>query len=141
MIFYTACNTRHVCSTKHQSISPSPAPQPRGMGYAHVLSYVDARVLNSQWWIQDFPLGGRRVIGGHQPLMWVLFGKNVCENERIGSPWGGTHRQRPPLDPPMNRDVVYIYQLVLSTSVKNSIHKDNKFLFLEIVIIQKSLTY
>ena len=37
-----------------------------------------------------FPVGGVcRVIGGCQPLMWVLFGKNVCENERIGSCWEG----------------------------------------------------
>ena len=26
---------------------------------------------------------------GHQPPMWVLFGKNTCENERFGSHWGG----------------------------------------------------
>ena len=30
-----------------------------------------------------FPVGGR----GHPT--WVLFGENVCENERIGSRWGG----------------------------------------------------
>ena len=26
---------------------------------------------------------------GHQPLTWVLFGKNVCKNEIIGSSWVG----------------------------------------------------
>ena len=36
--------------------------------------------------------------GGHQPPTQALFGENVCENERIGSRWGGrTHRRRPPL--------------------------------------------
>ena len=52
-----------------------------------------------QWRIQDFPLGGHRAIGGHQPLMHALFGKNVCENKRIGSCWGFggvTRRRRPP---------------------------------------------
>ena len=43
-----------------------------------------------QWRIQDFPLGGRRPVGGgHRPLTHTLFGKNVCENERNGSSWGG----------------------------------------------------
>ena len=42
-----------------------------------------------QWRIQDFPLGGHRAIGGHQPPMWVLFSENICKNERIGSCWGG----------------------------------------------------
>ena len=40
-----------------------------------------------QWRIQDFPSGGRRAVGGCRPLMWALFGKNVCKNERIGSCW------------------------------------------------------
>ena len=26
---------------------------------------------------------------GCQPLMWLLFSRNICENERIGSHWGG----------------------------------------------------
>ena len=26
-------------------------------------------------------------VGGYQPLMWALFGKNICKNERIGSQW------------------------------------------------------
>ena len=32
--------------------------------------------------------GGYQAIGG-STLMQVLFGKNVCKNERIGSHWGG----------------------------------------------------
>ena len=53
------------------------------------------RIFN-QWRIEDFPLGGRR------PPTRALFGENVCENERIGSHWGGggACRWRPP-DPPM----------------------------------------
>ena len=38
-----------------------------------------------QWWIQDFPWGGLDPLGGCGPLMRVLYGENVCENERIGS--------------------------------------------------------
>ena len=34
---------------------------------------------------------GFPIEGGHQPLTWALFGNNVCENERIGSCWGGAH--------------------------------------------------
>ena len=49
-----------------------------------------------------FPVGGRQVFGGRRPLTQVLFGENVCENERIGSRWGGRAPAVPPLDPPMN---------------------------------------
>ena len=45
-----------------------------------------------------FPVGGGG--GGRRPLPWVLFGKNVCENQRIGSRFGGGH-WRPPPDLPM----------------------------------------
>ena len=38
-----------------------------------------------QWPMQDFQLGGIDPLGARRPLMWVLFGENVCENERIGS--------------------------------------------------------
>ena len=42
-------------------------------------------------------------VGGGGPLMRALFGKNVCENERI---WpcrgGGGVRWAGPLDPPMH---------------------------------------
>ena len=33
--------------------------------------------------------GGADLLGGCQPLMCTLFGKNICENERNGSCWGG----------------------------------------------------
>ena len=46
--------------------------------------------------------GGRRAVGGHRPLMWALFGENVCENKRIGSCWGGDAHWQHPLDPPMS---------------------------------------
>ena len=44
------------------------------------------------------PWGGAEPLGRCQPLTWVLFGKNVCENERIGSCWGegGMHWWHPP---------------------------------------------
>ena len=35
-----------------------------------------------------FPVGGTPTRWGRRPLTWVLFGRNVCENERIGSRWG-----------------------------------------------------
>ena len=50
----------------------------------------------------DHVSGGSRISrwggGGRRPPMWALFGKNVCENERIGSRLGGgsTRRQQPP---------------------------------------------
>ena len=43
------------------------------------------------------PLGG----GNTDVRRRHLFGKNVCENERIGSRWGGGACQGRPLDPPM----------------------------------------
>ena len=45
---------------------------------------------------QGFPVGGRG------PPMQVLFGKNVCENERIGSRRGGMCRKILDVDPPMH---------------------------------------
>ena len=61
--------------------------------------------LSEQLWIQDFPWGwgGMDPLGGHGPLMWVSFGENVCENERIGSSRGGVPG-RPTLDLPMLND-------------------------------------
>ena len=46
--------------------------------------------------------GGVDPLGGRGPPTWVLFGKNVCENERIWSSRGSLCPARP-LDPPMNR--------------------------------------
>ena len=37
-----------------------------------------------------FLVGGVDPIGGRGPPMWALFGKNVCENERIGSRRGAS---------------------------------------------------
>ena len=51
-----------------------------------------------------FPVGGVDPLGGAWTLTWVLYGKNVCENERIGSHsvgGGGMNPARPLLDPPM----------------------------------------
>ena len=43
-----------------------------------------------------FPVGGGGAPSrwwGRQPLTWVLFGENICKNERIGSRWGGGGRR------------------------------------------------
>ena len=48
-----------------------------------------------------FPVGG----GGPGPPTRVLFGKNVCQNERIGSRRGGG---RAPGTPPRSANVIYI---------------------------------
>ena len=45
-------------------------------------------VVYTQGRIQDFPLGGGGG-GGRQPPTQVLFGENICKNERIWSCWGG----------------------------------------------------
>ena len=36
------------------------------------------------------PIGGVDPIGGHQPLVQALFGKNVCENGELGPIGVGT---------------------------------------------------
>ena len=65
-------------------------------------------ILFKQVNISSTDSGGSRIsrrgacthLGGREPLTQVLFGENVCENERIGS-----HREacirHAPLDPPM----------------------------------------
>ena len=59
-----------------------------------------------------FPVGGRRPVrgrvdplGGHGPPMQALFGKNVCENKRIGS-----CRGRAPGTPPRSANA-YLYPM------------------------------
>ena len=49
--------------------------------------YSNKNSWGEQWRIQDFPLGGggAKPLAGRQPPTWAFFGKNVCENERIGS--------------------------------------------------------
>ena len=56
---------------------------------ALIATSISGRSRISHW-------GGAEPLGGHQPPTWVLFGKNVCENKRIGSCWGGMCQQRPP---------------------------------------------
>ena len=41
--------------------------------------------------------GAVHPLGGHRPPMRVLFGENVCENERIGSHRGWRASGMPPL--------------------------------------------
>ena len=58
-----------------------------------ILHLTTARDFNKFYAVADpgFPVGGGGVdpLGGRGPLTWVLFGKNVCENERIWSRRGG----------------------------------------------------
>ena len=49
-----------------------------------------------------FPVGGGVDPLGGESLTQALFGKNVCENERIGSRRGGGVHPARPLDPPMD---------------------------------------
>ena len=56
-----------------------------------------------------FPVEGHGPIRmGHGPLMQVLFGENVCKNERIGS-CRGACTWHAPLDPPMRMFQKYTY--------------------------------
>ena len=49
---------------------------------------MTVKYFTIQWWIQDFPLGGTSLLGGHRPSTCTLFGENTCKSERIGSCWG-----------------------------------------------------
>ena len=40
--------------------------------------------------------GGAEPLRGCQLLTQAHFGENICENERIGSHWGGRRRRPPP---------------------------------------------
>ena len=55
--------------------------------YIHTISYYVQRR------IQVFPLVG---VGGHRPLTWVLFGGNMCKNERIEFHMGGGYMPAAP---------------------------------------------
>ena len=48
-----------------------------------------------------FPVGGRAPVRGRGPRMRVLFGENVCKNERIGFHRGWCAPGTPLLDPQM----------------------------------------
>ena len=51
--------------------------------------------LTYQGQIQDFPLGGGQpLLEGRKPPTQVLFGENICKNERIWSCWGGGARRK-----------------------------------------------
>ena len=42
---------------------------------------------------------------GHQPPTQVLFGENICKNERIWSCWGGARQKLLYVDPPLHMKV------------------------------------
>ena len=64
-----------------------------------------------------FPVGGMHPLGGHGPLLQVLFGENVCENKRIGSHRGACTRHTP-LDLPMHCIITCGPTILNTTSVK-----------------------
>ena len=57
---------------------------------------LDQAKHSTQWQIQDFPRGGVHPLGGRGPPTRVLFGENVCKNERIGSHRGWHAPGMPP---------------------------------------------
>ena len=58
-------------------------------------------------------------LGGRGPLTWVLFGKNVCKNERIWS-----HRGRAPDTPPRSANVLR-YDSEYSSMTGTKFHNPN----------------
>ena len=60
-----------------------------------------------------FPEGAWTHFRGRGPPMWVLFGENVCENERIGSRRGSVRRKILYVDPPM----VYFHSIAVTMAV------------------------
>ena len=54
-----------------------------------------------------FPMGGMHPLGGHGPLMWALFGENVCKKERIGSHRGGHAPGTPPRSANVNESFFF----------------------------------
>ena len=58
---------------------------------------INRIIIGPQWWIQDFLLWVSIRVACW-PLMWILFGKNMGENKRIGSSWGLVVSLHPPLE-------------------------------------------
>ena len=63
-----------------------------------------------------FPIGEGG--GWRRPPMWALFSENVCENERIGSCWGGA----PAASPLGSATAIYIPFLTAAVSLFSSAH-------------------
>ena len=58
--------------------------------------------IQNQWRIQDFPLGGRRPVGGATNLRHVPFSAKTYAKMKELNPVGrGGASGAPPLDPPM----------------------------------------
>ena len=76
-----------------------------------------------------FPVGGGAdpLGGGHRPLMCTLFGKNVCENERNGSCWGGGAPAAPP--PPGSANVTGVVNNTIAIS-------DTSMTFIPMLFVQ-----
>ena len=69
-----------------------------------------SRISHRKWGVDP--------LGGHGPPTRVLFGKNVCKNERIGSRWGGGRWGHAPDMPPRSANAL---DLMLSTFLLFSI--------------------
>ena len=72
-------------------------------------------MIFSRFWVFKFKTSvadpGYPVRGRQHPTH-MLFGENVCENERIGSRGG----RRPPLDPPLDTIYLSIREVTKSTT-------------------------
>ena len=80
-------------------------------------------VMHSQGRIQDFLLGGTNPRWrGHQPPTQVLFGENICKNERIWSCWGGTCRELWYVDPPLIV-IGHEVNIVISVNIRRCQHQ------------------
>ena len=63
----------------------------------YVFVYHDGKTRPDAVADPGFPVRGRAPVrGGHGPPTWVLFGENVCKNERIGSHRGWRAPGTPP---------------------------------------------
>ena len=69
--------------------------------------------MTSQLSVADpgFSIGGVDPLGGHGPLTWAFFAKNVCKNKRIGS-----RRGRAPGTPPRSPDD---YDIIMAHATGN----------------------
>ena len=78
--------------------------KPNSLFYYTKIKYINIIISSGGSRISNW---GVNPAGGCRCPTWLLFGENVCENERIGSCWGGDW-EGTPLDPPLIR--MYFYR-------------------------------
>ena len=72
----------------------------------------------SQWRIQDFPEEGALTPKGAAPTYYLpSFSRKLHENEEILGQRGGACPSRPPLDPPLDRQILY-YKLLTHQEIE-----------------------